>query len=123
MEYTKATTTQMYSIAQDAWARTMQRNLNTGLQILPDVVHPTTRSGSASAVAAIPITDAGSLFIRSGASSLIGVEVAQLFASMDALRLGFTNDGNAAVKAIAADLLPDIRILSLLELTYADTFQ
>jgi rhamnulokinase len=120
IEYTEATTTQMYSPFRGDWAREMLRSIGIPTSILPPVAQPGTvlaavrsdilrASGfrtafpaiavashdTASAVAAIPNMDAHSAFISSGTWSLMGVQVAEPNTSDDALRLQFTNEGSA----------------------------
>jgi rhamnulokinase len=120
VEYTEATTTQMYSPSRGDWAREMLRSIGIPLPILSPVVQPGTilapvcpdilRSAgfgaafpaiavashdTASAVAAIPNLDDHSAFISSGTWSLMGVQVAEPDTSEDALRLQFTNEGSA----------------------------
>jgi rhamnulokinase len=120
VEYTEATTTQMYSPARGDWAREMLSAMSIPLPILSPVVQPGTilapvcpdilRSvgfgaafpgiavashDTASAVAAIPNLDDHSAFISSGTWSLMGVQVAEPNTSEDALRLQFTNEGSA----------------------------
>ncbi len=121
MEYSEATTTQMYSPASGDWAREMLGALGIPLKILSAVVEPGTILGpvradvlrdarlgnrfpaiaiashdTASAVAAIPNMDRSSAFISSGTWSLMGIEVDEPVTSSDALRLGLTNEGGAA---------------------------
>ncbi len=120
MEYSEASTTQMYSPACGDWAREMLNALGIPLKILSAVVEPGTviapvrpavlqdarlsrgfpaiavaSHDTASAVAAIPNMDRSSAFISSGTWSLMGVEVDQPVTSKDAFRLGLTNEGGA----------------------------
>jgi rhamnulokinase len=120
IEYTEATTTQMYSPARGDWAREMLSSIGIPLPILSPVVQPGTilapvrpdilRSAgfgtafpavavashdTASAVAAIPNLDDHSAFISSGTWSLMGVQVAEPNTSEEAFRLHFTNEGGA----------------------------
>jgi rhamnulokinase len=120
VEYSNATTTQMYSAARGDWAREMLASIGIPVAILPAVAQPGTvlapvrqdflRStgfstsfptiavashDTASAVAAIPNMDAGSAFISSGTWSLMGVLMAGPDTSETALRLQFTNEGSA----------------------------
>lgn len=117
MEYSEATTTQMYS-ATNGWARAVLKDLEIPAPILPEVVVPGTQLGSvrpavvrdagmsrsfpvvavashdtASAVAAIPNMDRNSVFISSGTWSLMGVELSEPIASDEAYSRGFTNEG------------------------------
>jgi rhamnulokinase len=118
VEWSEATTTQMYSLHQKDWARTLLRVLETPVNILPPVTQPGTvlspvRSSvieecglvhsfptiavgshdTASAVAAIPNMDENSVFLASGTWSLMGIETSEANTSDEALRLGFTNEG------------------------------
>ena len=120
IEYTEATTTQMYSPARGDWAREMLTAIGIPQSILTPIVQPGTmlapvhtdilrRGGfsaafpaiavashdTASAVAAIPNMDDNSAFISSGTWSLMGVQVAAPDTSAEALRLHFTNEGSA----------------------------
>jgi rhamnulokinase len=120
IEYTEATTTQMYSPSRGDWAREMLRSIGIPLPILGPVVQPGTilapvrpdvlRSvgfstalpavavashDTASAVAAIPNLDDQSAFISSGTWSLMGVQVTEPNTSEEALHLHFTNEGSA----------------------------
>src|SRR6185437_6590023 len=119
VEYTEATTTQMYSPA-NGWARQVLSTLEVPTRILPEVVRPGTKLGSvrtevlrdigfagtfpvvavashdtASAVAAIPGMDENSAFISSGTWSLMGVELREPITSDQAYSLGCTNEGGA----------------------------
>ena len=120
VEYSNATTTQMYSPYRGDWAREMVSSLGIRVPILPPIVRPGTVLASvrsdllrsvgfsttlpaiavashdtASAVAAIPNLDEHSAFISSGTWSLMGVQVAEPNTSEEALRLQFTNEGSA----------------------------
>ena len=120
IEYTEATTTQMYSPARGDWAREMLTTMGIPQAILSPLVQPGTtlapvhtdilrRAGfaaafpaiavashdTASAVAAIPGMDDHSAFISSGTWSLMGVQVAAPDTSEEAQRLHFTNEGSA----------------------------
>ena len=120
IEYTEATTTQMYSPARGDWARAMLTTIGIPLGILGKVVQPATLLGpvhadvlrraglgaafpviavashdTASAVAAIPNMDENSAFISSGTWSLMGVQVAAPNTSEQARTLHFTNEGSA----------------------------
>jgi len=119
VEYTEATTTQMYS-STNGWARDVLDTLEIPTRILPDVVVPGTQLApvrtevlrdtgfnrgfpvvavashdTASAVAAIPDMDENSAFISSGTWSLMGVELREPITSDRAYSLGFTNEGGA----------------------------
>ena len=120
VEYTEATTTQMYSYQRADWSRDTLTRAGIPAHILPEIVSPGTALGmtresvledcgfprpfpviavashdTASAVAAIPGLDPDSVFISSGTWSLMGTEVAQPIVSACAYRLGFTNEGAA----------------------------
>ena len=121
IEYSEATTTQMYSPSHGDWAWEMLGVLGIPAEILRAVVQPGTilapvrpdvlksagmshpfpaiavaSHDTASAVAAIPNMDRGSAFISSGTWSLMGIEVDEPVTSDDALRLGLTNEGGAS---------------------------
>ena len=120
VEYTEATTMQMFSPRASDWARQVLRKIGIQDKILPRVSEPSaplgdTRSAvlkesgfsqtvpviavashdTASAVAAIPNLDGDSAFISSGTWSLMGTEIPDPNVSDDARRLGFTNEGSA----------------------------
>jgi rhamnulokinase len=118
VEWSEATTTQMYSLQQKDWARALLHVVDIPVGILPAVTPPGTllspvRSDvikecgllhsfpaiavgshdTASAVAAIPNMTENSVFLASGTWSLMGVETAEANTSEEALRFGFTNEG------------------------------
>lgn len=118
VEYSQATTTQMYSGLHLDWARNLLQPLDLPLHILPPVVHPGSvvgqvlpevfkKSGfattfpviacashdTASAVAGTPSLDRESVFLSSGTWSLMGVESGSVVNSDDAFALNFTNEG------------------------------
>jgi rhamnulokinase len=120
VEYSNATTTQMYSPSRGDWAREMLTSIGVPVPILPPVMHPGTvlapvrqdilrnanlsaalpaiavaSHDTASAVAAIPHLDDHSAFISSGTWSLMGVQVREPNTSEEAFRLHFTNEGSA----------------------------
>jgi rhamnulokinase len=120
VEYTEATTTQMFSPHASGWARQVLGKIGIPEGILPEVSRPSTRLGdtrptvlkecgfsqnvpviavashdTASAVAAIPHMDGESAFISSGTWSLMGTEILSSNTSDEARRLGFTNEGSA----------------------------
>jgi rhamnulokinase len=120
VEWSEATTTQMYSTRRNDWARGLLGSLQMPVDILPPVIQPGTilsplraevlddcgfarpfpaiavaSHDTASAVAAIPHMDEHSVFLSSGTWSLMGVEAAGPDTSDAALRLGFTNEGGA----------------------------
>jgi rhamnulokinase len=129
VEYTEATTTQMYRLATRDWAggwdSQMLRRVGIPDQILPRVVQPGTvlsdvgadvlgmcglletfpviavaSHDTASAVASIPGLDAGSAFISSGTWSLMGVELDAPVTTEQARELGFTNEGGCGGKTL-----------------------
>jgi rhamnulokinase len=120
VEYTEATTTQMFSPHASNWARQVLRKVGIPEEILPEISQPGDRLGdarpavlkecgfsqhvpviavashdTASAVAAIPHMDRDSAFISSGTWSLMGTEIPSPNTSEEARRLGFTNEGSA----------------------------
>ena len=120
VEYTEATTTQMFSHSLEGWANETLERLSIPVQILPEIVRPGTIVGhihkkilgdcgfdrdvsvvaiashdTASAVAAIPDMGPDSVFISCGTWSLMGTEVPHPNASTCARRLQFTNEGAA----------------------------
>jgi rhamnulokinase len=120
VEYTEATTTQMFSPHASDWARQVLRKVGIPEEILPEVSQPGARLGdarpavlkesgfsqnvpviavashdTASAVAAIPNMDGDSAFISSGTWSLMGTEIPSPNTSDEARCLGFTNEGSA----------------------------
>jgi rhamnulokinase len=120
VEYTEATTTQMYSPRTGGWARQVLRKVGIPEEILPEVSQPGARLGyvrpavlkecgfsqnlpviavashdTASAVVAIPAMDTDSAFISSGTWSLMGTEISAPNTLDQTRRLGFTNEGSA----------------------------
>jgi rhamnulokinase len=120
VEYTEATTTQMYSLSRRCWAHELLVASGLPSSLLPEVIAPGTILGltkadvlergglwgdvpviavashdTASAVAAIPEMDAESVFISSGTWSLIGIEAQEPQTSDSARRQHFTNEGGA----------------------------
>lgn len=118
VEFTEATTTEMFAVGRGEWAWELIRTAGIPDGIFPAVVQPCSRLGitrpdvleesrfsdgvpviavashdTASAVAAIPHLDENSAFISSGTWSLIGIETAAANTSEDAHRLGFANEG------------------------------
>ena len=118
VEWSEATTTQMYSLQQKDWARALLHAVDIPIGILPPVTPPGTllspvcsdiikecgllhsfpaiavgSHDTASAVAAIPNMTENSVFLASGTWSLMGVETSEANTSEEALRLGFTNEG------------------------------
>ncbi len=120
VEYTQATTTQMYAVASRGWAFETLARLGIPGRILPSVVETGTvlsavsrpvaeecgfassfpvvacaAHDTASAVAAIPEMDRESAFLSSGTWSLMGVELDRPLVSAEAFARGFTNEGAA----------------------------
>ena len=125
VEYTAASTTQMYGLGAGDWDREMLRRVGIPERILTRVVQPGTVLGevgadvlgmcgiggkvpviavashdTASAVASIPGLDEASAFISSGTWSLMGVELEEPVTSERARKLGFTNEGGCAGKTL-----------------------
>ena len=119
VEFTEATTTQMFAVRRGDWAKDLLRVTGIPDQIMPSVVSPGSHLGTvrpavmeetgfsqkfpvvavaahdtASAVAAIPHLDETSMFISSGTWSLVGAELAAPNLSREARQLGFTNEGS-----------------------------
>ena len=118
VEYSEATTSQMYSPATGDWARALLTRLAIPVGILSRIVTPGTilgpvlpqvwqRAGfsstfpviagashdTASAVAAIPNLDIDSVFLSSGTWSLMGVETDAPVTTEEAFALNYTNEG------------------------------
>jgi rhamnulokinase len=136
VEYTEASTTQMYRLGAGDWDREMLRKVGVPERILTRVVQPGTVLGdvggdvlemcglsekapviavashdTASAVASIPGLDEGSAFISSGTWSLMGVELDAPVTSERARELGFTNEGGCAGKTLLMRNLTGLWIL------------
>jgi rhamnulokinase len=120
VEYTEASTTQLYNLRARRWSRETMSALGLPAHIFPEVVMPVTVLGdirtdvrsdlgfasrfpciavashdTASAVAAIPDLDDSSAFLSSGTWSLMGVVADQPNLSDEAFEGGFTNEGSA----------------------------
>jgi len=120
IEFTEASTTQMYNLATKSWDRESMQALSIDERILPRVVEPATVLGpvyrevldtcgfsrpfpviavashdTASAVASIPNLDQQSAWISSGTWSLMGMELTAPVTSERAQQLNFTNEGGA----------------------------
>lgn len=120
VEFTNATTTQMYHPVRRDWSVDLLRTLNLPTNIFGDVVDPGTSLGSlradvaegtglpripvvtpathdtGSAVAAVPTEHTGKAnwaYISSGTWSLMGVEVQNAIITPEALALNVTNEG------------------------------
>ncbi len=125
IEYTEATTTQMYCLPTNHWSADILLRAGIPASLLPGVIPPgkivgsVTRSvlmgcgftrqvpviavashDTASAVAAIPHMNAESAFISSGTWSLVGAEVEKPNISESARKLRFTNEGGADSKVL-----------------------
>jgi rhamnulokinase len=121
VEYTEASTTQMYGLGAGDWDRGMLARVGVPIGLLPRVVQPGTVLGevgaeveemrgvpviavashdTASAVAAIPGLDKASAFISSGTWSLMGLELDAPVTTERARELGFTNEGGCAGKTL-----------------------
>lgn len=125
VEYTEASTTQMYALGAQGWDVQMLRKVGVPEHILPEVVQPGTvlsdvgsdvlamcgfettfpviavaSHDTASAVASIPNLNESSAFISSGTWSLMGVELGAPVTSERARELGFTNEGGCAGKTL-----------------------
>ena len=125
VEFTEASTTQMYALGARDWDRGMLAKVGVPERILSGVVQPGTVLGdvsadvmgmcglsgkvpviavashdTASAVASIPGLDEGSAFISSGTWSLMGVDLDAPVTSERARALGFTNEGGCAGKTL-----------------------
>ena len=120
VEFTNATTTQMYHPVHRDWSIDLLRSFELPTDIFPQVVDPGTKLGTlrldigrrsglgrisvvapathdtGSAVAAVPLDQTGRTawaYISSGTWSLIGVEVSEAIITDDALRMNVTNEG------------------------------
>jgi rhamnulokinase len=120
VEYTEATTTQLFSLRTSSWSRDILAKLKVPGHIFPGVAMPGERLGmlrssvsadcgisnpfpciasashdTASAVAAIPDLNESCAFLSSGTWSLLGIQVNEPNISDEAFRGGFTNEGAA----------------------------
>ena len=119
-EHTNATTTQCLDAATGGWADDLLERLGIPVGLFPDVVQPGTVLGglvpgvagetglgtarvvavashdTASAVAAIPLRDAGSVYISAGTWSLVGVEVDAPLIDDATFAANLTNEGGFA---------------------------
>ncbi len=121
VEYTNATTTQLFDVEGRHWATDLLEELDLPAAILPAISPPGTILGplsaevaaetglgeavpviagathdTASAVAAVPGLDERSAFVSSGTWNLVGVEVDTPILGEQARRLDFTNEGGVA---------------------------
>lgn len=120
VEFTNATTSQMFHPTQRNWSIDMLRKLGLPTQMLPEVVNPGTKLGrlredvarraglprldvvtpathdTGAAIAAVPTERTGSAnwaYISSGTWSLMGLELPHAILSKRALELNVTNEG------------------------------
>jgi sugar (pentulose or hexulose) kinase len=131
VEYTAASTTQMYTHDTQGWAREMLRSLRIPERILPPVVSPATilspvsrevmdvcgfantfpviavaSHDTASAVASIPNLDVHNAFISSDTWSLMGVELDAPITSPREREFNFTNEGGAGGSTLLMRNIP-----------------
>ena len=116
-EFTNATTTQCYDPTAGAWAADLLHRLDVPVSLFPEIVAPGTRLGSltpeaveatglgradvvavathdtGSAVAAVPLLEAGSVYLSIGTWSLVGVEVARPVIDDESFAANVTNEG------------------------------
>ncbi|QUI20948.1 rhamnulokinase [Vallitalea pronyensis] len=120
MEYSNATTTQMYNIHQQSWDKALLKVAQISKDKLPKLVQPGTVIGSVSekvgkalgmtglpviapathdtgsAVVAVPVMDNEDVvYISSGTWSLMGIEHDSPICTKEALMYNFTNEGGA----------------------------
>ena len=120
VEFTNATTSQMYHPTNHNWSLEMLRKLGLPTQMFPEVVNPGTRLGrvredvarraglsrlevvapathdTGAAIAAVPTERTGSAnwaYISSGTWSLMGLELPHAVLTQRALELNVTNEG------------------------------
>lgn len=115
-EYTVATTTQLYDVRSEGWAKGLIRDLGIPGHIFPDILPPGSTLGTlltevqeetglgglpvvatathdtASAVVAVP-AEGPFAYISSGTWSLVGVETPRPVVTDEGLRHNFTNEG------------------------------
>jgi rhamnulokinase len=121
VEYTEATTTQLYDLQERCWSQEILAKLDLPSKIFKEIVLPGTMLGkllpavqadcgfstafpsiavashdTASAVAAIPDLDDHSVLLSSGTWSLMGIAADEPNLSDEFFHLGFTNEGSAA---------------------------
>jgi rhamnulokinase len=116
-EFTNATTTQCFDPNTGAWASDLLQRLDIPASLFPDVVNPGTRLGplspaavqatgldradvvavathdTGSAVAAVPLLEAGSVYLSIGTWSLVGVEVERPVIDDWSFAANLTNEG------------------------------
>ena len=119
-EFTNATTTQCYDPSAGGWATDLLDRLDIPRRLFPEIVAPGTPLGSlssaatkatgldgarviaaathdtASAVAATPLIDDGSVFLSIGTWSLVGIEVDHPVISDDSFVANLTNEGGVS---------------------------
>lgn len=118
-EYSAASTSGFYDMAQDRWATDLLDQLGVPTRLLPEVVQPGTDVGNlkadlatgaladarvivppghdtASAVVGTPLADPDGLYISSGTWSLVGVEVPEPVITRETQRRNITNEGGYA---------------------------
>jgi rhamnulokinase len=121
VEYTIATTSQMFRARERGWATALLARLDLPAHILPEIVPPGAILGqlrpevmaevgfaepvpviapgthdTASAVAGVPGLDEKSVYLSSGTWSLMGVELPEPIINEQALAFNFTNEGGVA---------------------------
>ena len=136
IEFTIATTSQIYDIRQQIWATDLLSSLKIPTRLLPCVGSPgnvlgnmkkdlTAETGlshratvvtpashdTSSAIAAIPGLDGQSVFISSGTWSLLGVEIQNPIINDQVLALNFTNEGGVAGKVNLQKILAGLWLL------------
>jgi rhamnulokinase len=116
-EFTNATTTQCYDTRRRTWAKPLLERLSIPTHIFPEIVNPGTLLGSlrgavaeevglgsvpvlapachdtGSAVAAVPASEPGFVWISSGTWSIMGVEAREAVVNEHSLACGMTNEG------------------------------
>ncbi len=122
-EFSIATTSQCYDPRKGDWARGMLEKLGIQTGMLPKIVQPGTVIGTlhdslvseigigagvkviapaghdtGSAVAAVPATGQGHVYISSGTWSLMGVEIDEPMINEQSLAMSFTNEGGVGGK-------------------------
>jgi len=116
-EYSLASTSQLMDMRTGRWSKTIFDKLSLPIEIMPDIVSPSTVVGqlsneiakqlgcdripiiaiashdTASAVAAVPAREAHWAYLSSGTWSLIGVEVPEAIINEKSFEYSFTNEG------------------------------
>jgi rhamnulokinase len=116
-EFTNATTTQCYDPLAGTWAIDLLQRLDIPVSLFPEIVMPGTRLGplapaaaqatgldqadviavathdTGSAVAAVPLLEAGSVYLSIGTWSLVGIEVDRPIIDDDSFAANLTNEG------------------------------